>query len=341
MRQIYLQRQFYQLAKRSPVKLSEEAKYRLRMVMAWQALRQQGLPGGKAADALGISRATLYRWNGRLESEGLKGLEQRSRRPKRVRQRQWGLKEITLIQELRALYPRWGKEKLAVLARREGTNLSVSTIGRILKYIQQRGYLKEIVLYRPRYTKRRPKRPYAIRKPKDYRVDEPGDLVQIDTLDMHPFPQIHFKHFTARDVISRWDVIETFPSASSANAKAFLSTVIKRMPFPVKAVQVDGGSEFKKHFEETCAELGLKLFVLPPRSPKLNGRVERAHRTHLDEFYSAYPIDFASPTLNNVLEEWERIYNKVRPHRALDNLTPYEYIQQYHPSMIPQLSHMY
>ncbi len=45
MRQIYLQRQFYQLAKRMPPKLSEEAKYRLRMVMAWQALRQQGLPG--------------------------------------------------------------------------------------------------------------------------------------------------------------------------------------------------------------------------------------------------------------------------------------------------------
>ena len=204
-------------------------------------LALSGLPGGKAAEVMGISRATLYRWNGRLESEGLKGLEQRSRRPKRVRQRQWGSKEITLILELRTLYPRWGKEKLAVLARREGTNLSV----RILKYIQQRGYLKDNVLYRPRYTKRRPKRPYAIRKPKDYRVDAPGDLVQIDTLDIHPFPQVHFKHFTARDVISRWDVVETFPNASSANAKAFLSTVIKRMPFPVKAVQVDGGTEFK------------------------------------------------------------------------------------------------
>lgn len=335
MRQIYLQRQFYQLAKRLPPELSEQAKYRLRMVMAWQALRQQGFVGGKAAEVLGLSRATLYRWQGRLESKGLKGLEEHSRRPKRVRQRQWGVKEITVIQELRALYPRWGKEKLAVLARREGENLSVSTIGRILKYIKQRGYLKDIEFNRPRYTKRQPKRPYAVRKPKDYAVDKPGDLVQIDTLDIHPFPAIHFKHFTARDVISRWDVIETFPSASSANAKAFLSTVIKRMPFPVKAVQVDGGSEFKKYFEETCKELGLKLFVLPPRSPKLNGRVERAHRTHLDEFYSAYPIDFTSPALNAVLEEWERIYNHVRPHRALDNLTPYEYIQLNHPSIVP------
>ena len=113
------------------------------------------------------------------------------------------------------------------------------------------------------------------------------------------------------------------------------------MPFPVKAVQVDGGSEFKRHFEEACEELGLKLFVLPPRSPKLNGRVERAHRTHLDEFYFAHPIDFCSPSLNLVLEEWERIYNRVRPYRALGNLTPQDYIQQNHPSFDPCLSYMY
>jgi putative transposase len=341
MRQIYLQKQFYQLAKRLPPKLSEQAKHRLQIVKAWLALREQGLTGKQAAEVLEMSRATLYRWQARIEHEGLKGLEERSRRPRRVRQRQWGVKEITLIQELRELYPRWGKEKLAILARREGISLSVSTTGRILKYLKERGYIKEASLKRPTYTKKRPKRPYAIRKPKDYAVEQPGDLVQIDTLDIHPIPSIHLKHFTARDVISRWDVIETFPRASSINAKAFLSTVIKRMPFPVKAVQVDGGSEFKKHFEEACEELGLKLFILPPRSPKLNGRVERAHRTHLDEFYSAYPIDFSSPSLNLVLEEWERIYNHVRPHRALDNLTPYEYIQHYHPSLDPCLSHMY
>ena len=340
MRQIYLQKQFYQLAKRLPTKINAQAQMRLGLISAWQALRAKGIKAGQAVEILGISRATLYRWDHRLQQEGPKGLEERSRRPKRMRQRQWGLKEITLIQELREIYPRWGKEKLAILARREGVILSVSTTGRILKYIKERGYLKEAGHKRPSYPKKRPKRPYAIRKPKDYPVEKPGDLVQIDTLDIHPFPNIHLKHFTARDVISRWDVIETLPKASSLNAKAFLSTVIKRMPFPVIAVQVDGGSEFKKHFEDACHELGLRLFVLPPRSPKLNGRVERAHRTHLDEFYSAYPIDFSSPSLNQVLEEWERIYNRVRPHLALDNLTPQEYIQRYYPSMNPCLSHM-
>lgn len=38
--------------------------------------------------------------------------------------------------------------------------------------------------------KKRVKRPYAIRKPKDYAVQEPGDIVQVDTLDLHPFPGV-------------------------------------------------------------------------------------------------------------------------------------------------------
>jgi hypothetical protein len=67
---------------------------------------------------------------------------------------------------------------------------------------------------------RKTKRPYAIRKPKDYAVQEPGDIVQVDTLDLHPFAGVHFKHFTARDVVSRWNVAEVFSKASSRQAKA-------------------------------------------------------------------------------------------------------------------------
>jgi len=53
--------------------------------------------------------------------------------------------------------------------------------------------------------------------------------------------------------------------------------------FQVKAIQVDGGSEFMAEFESECARLGLALYVLPPRSPKLNGCVERLNRTFRNE----------------------------------------------------------
>lgn len=340
MRQIYLQRQFYQVVKHPPVEMSGKAKERLRMLNAWEGLRGRGESGKTAAETLGISRATLYRWRNRLERQGLKGLEERSRRPKRSRQRKWQTAEVELIRELRELYPRWGKEKLAVLASREGMRLSVSTTGRILTYLRQRGIIPERAQKRWFYSKKRFKRPYAVRKPKGYPVHQPGDLVQVDTLDLHPFPGKHLKHFTARDVVSRWDILEVYPSATAQHARQFLSTLLDRMPLPVRAIQVDGGSEFMQQFEQACADLGLHLFVLPPRSPKLNGRVERAHRTHLDEFYAVYPVEFEPVALNPVLQEWERIYNYVRPHRSLDNLSPAEYIQIHHPKIFPRLSHM-
>ncbi len=93
-------------------------------------------------------------------------------------------------------------------------------------------------------------------------------------------------------------------------------------------------------FEQACSDLGIQLFVLPPRSPKLNGKVERAHRTHLDEFY-AFCVPLGDlEEINKELRKWEWVYNNIRPHRALDNLSPRKYIEQNHPDLT-HLSHIY
>ena len=44
-------------------------------------------------------------------------------------------------------------------------------------------------------------------------------------------------------------------------------------------ISIDTGSEFMAEFEAACAARGIRLFVLPPSSPKLHGAVERANRT--------------------------------------------------------------
>ena len=86
--------------------------------------------------------------------------------------------------------------------------MSVSMVGRILTSLRQRGVLSAPMLFRVKRRRGTANRPWALRKPNDYAVQKPGDLVQLDTMDLRPAPGVVLKQFTARDVVSRWDVIE-------------------------------------------------------------------------------------------------------------------------------------
>lgn len=342
MRQIWYPRSFYYASTHGPVELSPQAAERLRWLEAWRALIRHGVSSQEAAKTLRLARSTLYRWENRLRQHGLRGLEGRSRRPRRVRRRQWSPELAQAVLRLREQYPAWGKETLQVLVAREGWKTSVSTVGRILVRLKARGLLREAARGPVSVRRHRRRREYAVRKPRGYAVQAPGDVVQIDTLDVRPLPGVAFKHFTARDMISRWDVVQVHRRATARAATLFLSALQARLPFPVKAIQVDGGGEFQAEFEQACADRGIRLFVLPPRSPKLNGCVERAHRTHQEEFYELYDGDLDLASVNCALQAWEHTYNTIRPHRSLAKQTPAEYLQHHHPWAAPKpiLSHM-
>lgn len=276
----------------------------------------------------GISPQTFYRGKKRYQPHNLRSREDRSCRPKRVPQPTYSVALVIAVQRLREEYPRWGKDKLVVLLHREGFTGSTSTVGRILSYLKARGVLKEPVSNHVSAHRRAIKRPYGIRKPKGYEINEPGDLIPLDTLDWRPLPGVVLKHFTARDVISRWDVMNVYPRATAATACSFRDNLQRRMPFPIKAIQVDGGAEFEAQFEEELKQRQIRLFILPPRSPELNGCVERAHRTHTEEFYEVTDSSFDLAELRGELMHWEETYNKIRPHQALGYLTPMEFIAQ-------------
>jgi transposase InsO family protein len=290
--------------------------------MLWQRSRDVGL----ACETFGISRATLYRWIKEYDQKDMNSLKEKSRRPRRVRKHQWSWELVQAVKGLRTRYPRWGKDKLIILMKQEGWNTSVSTVGRILTDLKKRGQIIEPER-RTISAKRKVKRPYAVRKPKEYHAVNPGDLVEVDTLDIRPLPSIILKQFTARDIVSRWDVLEVCSTASAKTAREFLFAVEKRMPFPVKAIQVDGGSEFFAEFENACKEKDIQLYVLPPKSPKLNGHVERANRTHTEEFYEVYPTSWTVAEINKEPKDWEHVYNRIRPHQSLGYKTPLQFLK--------------
>jgi hypothetical protein len=66
---------------------------------------------------------------------------------------------------------------------------------------------------------------------------------------------------------------------------------------------------------------------IKPRTPRLNGKVERSHSTDQREFYQllTYKDDV---DLNKKLQEWASYYNLHRPHGGLKGKTPYEALRE-------------
>ena len=317
--------------------LSPNARRRLRWFDYWRAHGQNVSLTGRH---FGIARPTFYTWKRRFDPRNLASLEDRSSKPKHPRAPTWSLELAQAVLRLRDEYPAWGKDKLVVLLRREDRwrdqRISTSMVGRIILHLKSTRQLIEPKRFAISVRKRRHKRVYAVRKPKDYQVKAPGDLIEVDTLDVRPLPNVIRKQFTARDLVSRWDVLDIRSTASAKLAAEFIEALLERMPFEVKAIQVDNGSEYMAEFEEACRAKEIRLFVLPPRSPKLNGAVERAQRTHTEEHWELSSCDTEVEPMRRDLRAWEHTYNTIRPHQALDYLTPLEYVtlwkQQHQPA---------
>lgn len=60
----------------------------------------------------------------------------------------------------------------------------------------------------------------------------------------------------------RWDVLEAHSRATSLTASGFIDAILRRMPFPIRAIQVGVGAEFQDAFEKECPRRMLE-FCLP------------------------------------------------------------------------------
>lgn len=324
------------LASRLPAETSDIAAGRRDALARWNEARRAGLTAAQAARAVGIGRATLYRWAHRLEP--------RSRRPHRVRRRQWQGALVGQVEQARAAHPMWGKRKIAVLLARAGIAASVSTVGRILRLLMRRGRISAVPMLRRRPAARRwrlsaPER-YGRRLPKGLRPKQPGELVQIDTLFVNVAPDCPIKHFTAYDPVAKWTVGLAAKTLSASGARSLLDKLIASAPFPVRGIQVDGGAEFRAEFEQACRQRGLTLFVLPPKRPQLNGAVERAQSTWRYEFYACHELPTRLDQLQPAIDHFAHHFNHHRPHQALGNQTPAEYLQTLGLPAAPAASHM-
>ena len=94
---------------------------------------------------------------------------------------------------------------------------------------------------------------------------------------------------------------------------------------------------YRADFEQACEDLKIPLFA-PPKRPQPDGCVERANDTTRVEFWNRYDGDFTVKAANRALDDYRRFHHQVRPHQALDFMTPDEYLRKNKDS--PSQSHM-
>ena len=61
------------------------------------------------------------------------------------------------------------------------------------------------------------------------------------------------------------------------NAIDFVDYVIEKFPFRIHTIRTDRSHEFQAQFHWHVEDLGIRHVYIKPRSPHLNGKVERSH----------------------------------------------------------------
>ena len=133
--------------------------------------------------------------------------------------------------------------------------------------------------------------------------------------------------YTAIDDATRVRALNIYEKHTQQNAIHFIDSVIEKFPFRIQTVRTDNGHEFQSKFHWHVEDLGMRHAYIKPRTPRLNGKVERSHKTDQQEFYQL--LEYSGDVdLGKKLKTWGNFYNFDRPHGALAGKTPYEILKE-------------
>ncbi len=291
---------------------------RVQYIVAFQECQKRwGLSARRFCSAAEIPYSTFARWWALWRQQGKLALLERSRRPRRSPR---ALPGAALDAIRRAHWELgWGVRRLHAHLRRAGLiRCSVSSVYRVLRRCGA-------LIRRPRSPK-----PVWTR----YAKASPGERAQ---LDLKYLPESRYQ-LTLVDDCSRLLAAGVLEKRTTAAVRQVIPQLLGSFPFPVRCIQTDNGSEFGRDLTRLLGRLGIRHTRIRPRSPHLNGKVERVQRTVQEEFWDG--IDGGTlQDWRGWLQDYVRFYNRRRQHSALGYKPPLQYALERLPRRA-RVSHM-
>jgi transposase InsO family protein len=277
--------------------------------------------------AFNLPRSTVYGWRKSFltSNKRLVSLVPKSTRPLKTRQMEVDLKLLEFIKSMREEYGNLSKYKIKPFldAYSKENNLPLYGTTKIGLIIKRRRFFFDT------RTKRRFKRkPLVVRLKRSPKETLPG-YIEMDSVIIQVVERKYF-FLTAIDVVTKFAWVKMTTSHSSRQARLALIEFRKNYQHHLKTVQTDNGHEFLAEFDDYLQENQIKHEFIYPRSPKINGVVERFNRTIQEEFIQRNDnlID-DQEKFNQKLQNYLIWYNTKRPHYSLGQISPSEYMQRF------------
>lgn len=300
------------------VTLTKAAKLRLQWLDYYHT---HGSNAALTSRHFGISKSCFFKWKARYDRLGLPGLIDQLKRPKVSRRPTTPRPVIDAIKQLRKANPEYSKYKLCVILKRDyGYSVSASTVGRVISHYQ-------LFFTPPVKQKGHPGRRQSIarlRKPKDFTVANPGDLIEVDVKHL-PNTGVKRYGFVAIDVVSKQATVHVASTISSKQGALAWKKAVHRLGLP-KAALTDNGSENMGAFAKLLSEQPTEHYWARPHTPKDKPHVERFIGSLERECLQWGGVATNTQDQQDIINQWLHKYHDYRPHQALNYLTPDAYL---------------
>ena len=121
------------------------------------------------------------------------------------------------------------------------------------------------------------------------------------------------------------------------NRRTFLINLVKKVPFPIRKIQTDNGTEWTKAliskngsktlFEQQLEKYDIIYHRIRVATLRYNGKVERQHRTDEQRFYQKMRM-YSLEDGRKQLEKYNKWSNTI-PKICLKFLSPNEVLDEY------------